>query len=235
MTQGDGGGSNKVDCENYPQYCNGETPKTTDELLDMRIRPGDNDRDGLPDEPDPTFPPVNIPESHLNCDETTYVECFYARELLNIDGVLMIDQAQFNQLLLALYYDIHQRLAVTPFMQVGYDTPFYDAGGAAPGIVCFNGDQCYQRPEVNYVAQGMLARAQGLTELGGGVIVYGWKGANWALRLPSRGNIPGSYPRPTPSDGTLYWYIQGYNTYGVLYNSIDPTLLHIREQTRRQK
>jgi hypothetical protein len=30
MTQGDGGGSEQVDCENYPQYCNGETPKPID-------------------------------------------------------------------------------------------------------------------------------------------------------------------------------------------------------------
>ena len=40
MTQGDGGGDDTVDCENYPQYCNGNDPKTGDELRDLRKKTG---------------------------------------------------------------------------------------------------------------------------------------------------------------------------------------------------
>jgi hypothetical protein len=36
MTQGDGGGSKSVDCKKHPQYCNGNDPKTGDELSDLR-------------------------------------------------------------------------------------------------------------------------------------------------------------------------------------------------------
>ena len=52
MTQGDGGGDDTVDCENYPQYCNGNDPKSTDELLKMRDKKKDKNNgtivSGLP-------------------------------------------------------------------------------------------------------------------------------------------------------------------------------------------
>jgi hypothetical protein len=39
--KGDGGGSNTIDCKKYPQYCNGDKPKTADELLKMRDKKKD--------------------------------------------------------------------------------------------------------------------------------------------------------------------------------------------------
>lgn len=42
--QGDmGGGSDTINCQKYPQYCNDDQPKSTDELLKMRDKDKDND------------------------------------------------------------------------------------------------------------------------------------------------------------------------------------------------
>jgi hypothetical protein len=136
---------------------------------------------------------------------------------------MMIDEEQFDQLLLAIFYDVYNRRYTSgPWTNVGYDTPFYDAGGDAPGQVCFQGDQCYQRSEVNYVAQGMLAHSQTLTEFGGKLLyVYPWKAGNYFVRraFPS---IPGGYSSPKPSEGTIHWYEFGHQLYSVLFYSVDP-------------
>jgi len=142
------------------------------------------DGDGYPEVPDPSYPSVTIGTS-MGCDESTYVECFYARELLEINGNLEIDNDQFNLLMIATFYDITNRDR-TASSRTRYDTPFWDAGGDAPGTVCFSGD-CYDRVEVNYFAQGMWSAAnREPLWYGEEVIVGSWKRLNYTLN-------PGTY------------------------------------------
>lgn len=40
LDKGDGGGDDTVNCKNYPQYCDGDIPKSSNELIKMRGGPG---------------------------------------------------------------------------------------------------------------------------------------------------------------------------------------------------
>jgi len=161
----------------------------------------DTDGDGIPETYDPAAKPVTIVTSP-GCNESTYVECFYARKLLNINGSMKIDNEQFSLLLMAVFHDIRNRNR-TPMDRARYDTPFWDAYGEAPGEACYDG-RCYGRAEVNYFAQGMWSAANGQSLKYGEWIVDVWKE---------------QYGGAEPSEGTLYWFEAGYVVYEFLdYN-----------------
>ena len=110
--------------------------------------------------------------------------------------------------MIAAFFDIRNRDR-TASERVAYDTPFWDAGGDAPGDVCLSGE-CYGRAEVNYLAQGMWSAANGESLWYGEEIIVGlWKRWNNILN-------PETYPSATPSEGTLYWFEIGYQTYNML-------------------
>jgi hypothetical protein len=142
------------------------------------------------------------PGTSLGCQKSTYTECFYSRELLEINGSLRIDKKQFAILQLAVFYDIKNRTR-TPRDRLIYDTPFWDAYGKAPGKACYSGS-CYGRNEVNYFAQGMWSAANNQSMETGEFIVSEYKKLFY------------SHP---PSAGTLYWFKAGYVAYQFLDES----------------
>jgi hypothetical protein len=93
-----------------------------------------------------------------------------------------------------------------------YDTPLWDGYGAYIGKVCFNGE-CYNRSEVNYVAQGMWVAASEQSNAEGRLGVTAWKLLNTVFH-------PFTYHfNPVPSDGTLNWFDNGYYMYNTLNKS----------------
>ncbi len=191
-------------------YCYNPTDKS------CFVDPYDEDGDGIPDQPKPDEEPVDI-GTKPGCTSTSYTECFYNRELLEIDGQMNVDPKQFELLTIAVYYDVHNRDR-TIKDRMNYDTPFWDYYGETPGEVCFSG-LCYERHEVNYFAQGMWAAAQGETLEQGVNAVITWKTFNWGI-YNLRGDSQ-TYPNRTPSDGTIYFFEYGYNiynTYSIKYS-----------------
>jgi hypothetical protein len=157
----------------------------------------DKDNDGYPETPDKNAPPVTIGTSK-DCTQSTYVECFYSRELLKINRKTQIDKKQLAALMLAIYMDLNKRSRDFDDQQ-NYDSPFWDAGGEAPGDACISGN-CYSRAEVNYFAQGMYTAANGEPSYIGKAKVYIWK-----LRY---GHLP--------SEGTKLWFDIGYMVFKTI-------------------
>ena len=143
---------------------------------------------------------------------TPLVECYYAHGSLFMgDETLYISAAEFNELMLAIYYEVNGRnsidLSVT---SINFDTPFYDlsrTGTALPGRACIDGLGCYSRTEINYVAQGIIAAGAGQSREGGLEKVIAWKLAS-AQHLPSQ--------------GTVSMYDVGYNFYHIQNGSMPP-------------
>jgi hypothetical protein len=102
------------------------------------------------------------------CPVTSLIECYYLHASLEMgQSPMNIDLEDFRALLLAIYLEVNGRnsadLIVT---SMGFDTPFYDHGalggyGALPGSACISGLGCYDRHELNYVAQGEISAAAG--------------------------------------------------------------------------
>jgi len=142
------------------------------------------------------------------CQDSSYVECFYSRTLFEMDGTMEVDNTEFHLLEIAVFFDIRNRDRSWKDRTM-YDTPFWDAGGAAPGQVCWNDGTCYERHEVNYFAQGMWSAAEGEPLwFGEKIIVGAWKKWNHFA-------YPETYPSSTPSAGTLHWFEVGYQTYNI--------------------
>ena len=147
-------------------------------------RRGDDDIDtngnGVPDVPDPTFE-IQYP-NHI-CKFDNLVECTYARGYWPSGDYTFSDE-EWRQFTIAIFLDIVRRSPsfwtlefnadnrewpFVPFhteeyyAREGYDTIFWngDTTGTNPltGNVCFENGNCYQRNDVNYVAQGMWSAA----------------------------------------------------------------------------
>ena len=210
MTVGEGGSLLDEDhsCDTHPEACGGELDDDLSNDSDSDGNPYDTDNDGVPDLPNPyiiLFPLATA--ARYPCDqENTYVECLYRRQPLVIDGDLMIDSDDFERMLIAIFFDLKNRDTTpsnTPEKislmrdQYLYDTPFWNGYGLYPGKACIN-SRCYERQEINYVAQGMWSADSGQT-LGEGLrTVYNWK--HFAYNQ-------------APSYGTAYWFKVGYNFY----------------------
>ena len=158
----------------------------------------DSDNDGYPDVPDPFADPVIIgtkPDPY--CTPEDIVECFYRRGRLP-SGEWIISQEQLNQLMLAVYYDISGR-PWSPwdwYSRRAYDTPLWDGYLADTGTIC-TGGQCYDRNEVNYIAQGMYSAKYEKRQLGES-IVEGWNQIQYSHGA---------------SEGEIKWYNEGYDFY----------------------
>jgi RHS repeat-associated protein len=181
--------------------------------------PLDNNGNGIPETADPNHPAVEG-GSGSNCSSENYTECFYEGRTLNInDGDLQLDREQLGQLELAIYYDLNKRdLSVKD--RYKYDTPFWDHF-VSPGNVCLDG-KCYSRTEVNYAGQGMYSAS--LNEPPGGWMAIIWKSYNYYLPgfkgNPTLGLPPvpqqRKYKSPFPSQGTMFWFDEGYSAYNYL-------------------
>jgi RHS repeat-associated protein len=161
----------------------------------------DNDKDGIPETPDENAEPVDV-GSYIGCSQSSYVECFYDRGLLNINGKMNIDKKQLALLMIAVYYDVHKRFT-NGWDRSRYDTPFWDAYGKAPGVACYGGS-CYQRHEINYFAQGIYSAEIGQSLNKGEQTVTNWKGIMYQERA---------------SSGTMLWFDIGYLVYMILAGS----------------
>jgi hypothetical protein len=139
------------DCDGAVDYQNGG-PIPGAKNISVGQSDIDQDDDGFPELPDPTFHPVDIGTSG-GCNESNYVECFYARERLAMFSDTQIDQDQFTLLMMAVYFDVKNRHR-TSIDRARYDTPFWD-GGEEQGRACF-GESCYGAAEVNYLAKWRL-------------------------------------------------------------------------------
>ncbi len=181
----------------------------------------DTDGDGIPDIPDPSIKVTlgsNVNPEGFNCVET-YVECFYLRNVLELDGDVQIDKGQFGLLLLAIYFDVKNRQPYSGYdhsIRDVYDTPFYNGGGAGStlsplgGRACWD-NNCYDRSAVNYVGQGMLVAGAGQSLLEGELGVLAWKITKYGTGVDS---------------DTLYWFKVGYEAYKSLdqnYESLSAT------------
>ncbi|HUI87937.1 MAG TPA: RHS repeat-associated core domain-containing protein [Anaerolineales bacterium] len=123
----------------------------------------------------------------------TYVQCFYSGQYVQLNGNQQIDPQQFKQLELGIYYDLNARMPVGGYDfidRAAYDTPFWDANGTLGGEAC-SGNSCYQRSEVNYIAQVMWSAAAGQSRAEGVVDVVAWKACS-SVGLCRRNLIPSS-------------------------------------------
>ncbi|MCI0555826.1 MAG: hypothetical protein L0287_33180 [Anaerolineae bacterium] len=135
----------------------------------------DTDGDGIPNIPDPDFPPIN-PTRHeqSDCIPGNLVECFYNNGVMP-GGDYNITLLEFLRLMKAINYDVAKRDATENYdFRAWYDTPFFDLGSLESNV-CVQVVGCYARNELNYIAQGASSAAamegKGIMTL----LVVGWK------------------------------------------------------------
>jgi RHS repeat-associated protein len=152
MDQGDMGGG--AGCSD-PKYCRGGKPKPSEELVKMRYQ---KKRETL-----------NFwdPSSRVDGDPNGYLKSW--------EGEKVIDSADWDLLRLQIRDDVHSTWGMfLPIEAMWYDTPFYNDRGNLSGHGCLD-DKCYDRSELNYVAQGELWAAVGVSNRRGHSIVKFWK------------------------------------------------------------
>lgn len=152
----------------------------------------DTDDDGVPNIPDPEFPPIEaIRDVDPDCIPGNLVECFYSHGYMPA-GDYDISWSEFWLLMKAIRYDVDQRDSLTDYSYRGwYDTPFYDGGagaspeGALESNLCVQMIGCFERHELNYIAQGQASaksyEGRGLMV----VLITGWKIDQYEGSLPS--------------------------------------------------
>jgi hypothetical protein len=141
-------------------------------------------------------------------DQPDLAEMFNDHQLLDSwEGEVVIDPANFENLLSAIREDVHDSPSWWLFLSaVRYDTPFYDRGGpfgigALSGTGCIN-NKCYSRTELNYIGQGEVWAALGFTKTRTLQIVSSWKETVW---------------RHPPSEEVREMTEIGYDHYQELY------------------
>ena len=131
------------------------------------------------------------------CNESNLVWCFYNRGLLST-GTYQITSEQMRELMEAVYLDVHKRTPALMVTRYRYDTVFWDEYGKANSTICVdNAENCYQGIEVNYFAQGMISAKFGGYD-NGIKLVEAWKSIRYDVE---------------PSDGTIFWFTEGYEYY----------------------
>ena len=148
---------------------------------------------------------------------TTYslVDCWESDLPLYMGGDPMnIDPAEWDELLSAIRNQAHgmNRWQLIALALI-YDTPFYDNSvyglGKLPGTGCI-GQGCYDRSELNYIAQGELWAAAGLEIEEAIAIVRFWK-ATPIMHFPTNA-----------SGGTLIMLDIGFQDYVTHYPNVSP-------------
>jgi hypothetical protein len=143
--------------------------------------------------------------------------CYLEKRLSNFDDDEQINPREFAQLLNLVAYDVYYNLTFgvgdpSPESRLGrylsygpgyltgrasFDTPFFNGPYPADQKVCF-GDECYDRVEVNYVAQGMWAASSGDSLEDTLETSIFWNNNQYGH---------------DPTDGELYWTQFGYEWY----------------------
>lgn len=118
---------------------------------------------------------------------------------------LYIDPLEWDALQKALRDEVHGKSIWWIIANAsGYDTPFYDRSvygfGRLSGTGCLN-STCYDRSELNYIAQGELWAAAGVPKPIAHIIVWTWK-LSPVMHWPT-----------VPSGGTIEMTDVGYDDY----------------------
>ena len=223
----DPSGNIPIDCWNDSSYCSNTTtlPSSPYPSRPPQQPPGggggNGDRDGR-SSGDPLDPSLAIqPVSGICPEGVPLVQCAYNGEYYEPYEDIYMENDEFNNLLLAIYFDLQNRSPVGGYdldNRSIYDTPLWDSYGEFTGMVCFD-DECYRRSEVNYVAQGMWVAASDQSRVEGYLGITTWKVCS-LLNYPECARpADANYWPPIPSEGTLYWFDVGYDVYNVLDSS----------------
>jgi len=162
-----------------------------------RERDTDTDGDGIPDEPDPSQPPIVAGRGvQADCLPGNLVECFYGGGVMPTPpgGYYAVSSAELRSLMLAISYDIDNRGAISNYFDRSwYDTPFYDLGGqikpgGVTGSICLDNGSCLKRQALNYIAQGEYSAAALESKAGMVAVVAGWKASEYGEK-PSLGAL----------------------------------------------
>ena len=147
---------------------------------------------------------------------STYVDCWNQNGLLYMgEEPMNIDPSQWELLLTAIREQVHglnrwQLIALA----LSYDTPFYNNSlyglGEVPGTGCIDQYGCFDRSELNYIAQGELWAAAGVDFEDAESIVRFWK------------FMPIMHFSAEASGGTLIMLSVGYSDYEEHYPSDFP-------------
>jgi len=151
----------------------------------------------------------------------SYVKCYYMGYSFEIDGTMVVDQSQFELLMMAVFFDLKNNSTVDGWDKASrrkFDTPFWDFSGNHPGQACFD-DVCYENYEVNYFAQGMWTAASGQSKDEGHVIVWLWNFSEYYFDEWKMPHLEGKY----------YWHDFGYDAYNTLNQIYDNLLLQYGE------
>jgi hypothetical protein len=176
------GGGGKKGCSD-PRYCENGQAKSKEELAEMRNK---KKRDTLD-----IFDPSNRNQDGY---------------LLSWEGEKDIDPAQWDLLLKLSREKAHSTPGIILFYQsFSFDTMFYNDHSKLSGRACLD-DKCYDRSELNYVAQGELWAALGASNPTGHKIVKNWKESKCLWRC-DRNDLQEEYDM----------FDIGYDHYGELY------------------
>jgi hypothetical protein len=158
MTKGDGGGSQSVDCKKYPQYCNGNDPKTGDELRDLRNKKKRDTLDIYTKTKSGHFVSwegeKNIPPDYWQFTLDEFGKAAHSRASSDWKFIRYITAYTFDS-------DFFNEDTI-------FTKPLTGRG-------CFDDNKCYDRSEINYFAQGELWAAYGVTKDEGHDIIKSWK------------------------------------------------------------
>ncbi len=157
----------------------------------------DTNGNGVPDVPDPN---AVMPHPSHPCQYDNLVECVYSGGYWPSGDYTFTDE-EWDAFTLTIYYDVNRRAHTgdgfwtheyaplgtsnqplfVPFHteayydRRGYDTIFWNAYDTYSGNVCFENGDCYDRNDVNYIAQGMWSGAAGEGPIGAVVVAEVWK------------------------------------------------------------
>jgi hypothetical protein len=199
MVEDEGSTKGGLNCSKYPQYCNNGKKKSDKELRAMS-------------------PKVTTKNQQPNNNLLT--QAFNNHELLESWDTTNIEPADFDELLGAIGVDVHRRSKSWLFFAaVNYDTPFFNGYGLLSGTGCING-KCYDRSELNYVGEGEVWAALGVSKSEGHMIVTAWKHKGCA-EIGFHGETlclnPAAYNQPT--EGVIEMFDTGYDYYNQYFPS----------------
>ena len=144
-----------MDCRKHSRYCNGGKKKSDEELRAMH-------------------PIQKMRQQRDTLDVTKLTDKGY---FMSWEGEKNIPSDYWQYLLSSTREDVHWSFSeFLPIEATYYDTPFYNDHGHLTGRGCLD-DICYDRSELNYVAQGEIWAAAGVSNKTGHAIVKFWKEA----------------------------------------------------------
>jgi hypothetical protein len=137
------------------------------------------------------------------------------------EGEKDIDPGDWEMLRSEIRDDVYSSWGTfLPIEAPSYDTPFYNDHGKLSGRGCL-GEKCYDRSELNYVAQGELWAAVGVSNERGHEIVRFWKEMK-CLWLCERNDLQEEYDM---FDNGYFHYQELYPPHPTTINNMIPGII----------